>query len=84
MNPAVKLAGFAIVLLLAFGLGATVGSAVGPIAVDGGGHEQPDHEQPDHGQPSSGEADDGQSREPRPGEATSTTHPAGHGSEDGW
>lgn len=35
MRPAVKLAAFAVVLAAAFGIGAAVGAAVGPIDVDG-------------------------------------------------
>jgi hypothetical protein len=48
-SPAVKLAGFAVVLAVVFGAGAAVGAAVGPAvdgrfdttvpAVDHGGHE---------------------------------------------
>lgn len=64
MNPAGKLAAFAVVLGVALGGGAAVGSAVGPIDVDdenddtgghGGGHET--EAQPE-AQPAPGEADE--------------------------
>lgn len=35
MSPGVKLAGFAVVLAAAFGVGAAVGAVAGPIDVDG-------------------------------------------------
>jgi len=41
MRPGVKLAGFALVLAAAFGVGAVVGSAAAPIDVGGGdGHSE--------------------------------------------
>lgn len=54
MRPAAKLAAFAVVLALAFGAGAAVGDAVGPIDVGGGAAEGVDpgagtHEAGPHG-----------------------------------
>lgn len=37
MSVPARLAGFALVLAVAFGAGAALGSSVGPIAVDGDG-----------------------------------------------
>ena len=45
MSPGVKLAGFALVLAAAFGVGAAVGTAAGPIDVGGGGDHPAAHDE---------------------------------------
>ena len=46
MSPGVKLAGFALVLAAAFGIGAAVGTAAGPIDVDDRDHPEVHEEAP--------------------------------------
>ncbi len=50
MKPATKLAAFALLLVLAFGVGSTVGAAVGPVHVGGDVSEHVDDtHDPSHG-----------------------------------
>lgn len=45
MSPGVKLAAFALVLAAAFGVGAAVGTAAGPIDVGGGDDHSESHDE---------------------------------------
>ncbi len=46
MTPAVKLASFALLLVVAFGIGSAIGTAVGPVSV---GDDPPMHHDGSHG-----------------------------------
>lgn len=49
MRPATKLAAFALLLILAFGVGSAVGAAVGPVSVGGDAPAHDDVHDPSHG-----------------------------------